>query len=156
MNASLEDTYDQLQAMYQQSTLAQQQFSAVDEHIKKLQKMGEAVSSKDVVKAMGSMIADGHVDPKVLASVASTMPAQDGTPLVNWLAQRRQIFDAKLQEGAQHHETLRNALSKVSFQLMQKHIVSGGQPQASSPAQAPQPGPGNALMPGAGGQPNAT
>lgn len=142
----LTTTHDQAKAKFDQSNQAMQQLSAVRGELDKLAKLGDTVTSEDVIQGAGSLVAAG-LDPHSLAALLADMPTGGGNALAGWITQHDAVVTQREQQVAQVHATNRHQMGVAAIHGLIAHSMPG--PQMQSGASPPQP---NALM----GGPNAS
>lgn len=101
-----------------------------------LVKLGDTVTTDDVMKATASLVTAG-VDPIGLAKTLSTMPPAGGEALAGWLQQQDQAIAQKEAALGQMHEAARHDLGVKAMRTLMMHAHMPPGVASASPVTAP-------------------
>jgi hypothetical protein len=137
--------HNQLSAAYKQLSAAAKQMEMVRKQLDELVELGDTVTTEDVVKSAGKLVAGGMPALEV-AKLLSEMP-DSGQPLASWLQDKDEMVAANEQQKEQILPLVQHQLGVSSVQVMQ--AMQGQQQQQQASVQAPIAGSsGNALTGG--------
>src|SRR5882724_2240072 len=88
INQAIQRDYTQQETIKTHLDNAQTKYNAVLNAIQPLTAKGNSVTSKDVMSAGGTLIADGMMTNKEFMGIIGSLPA-DGQPLAQWVGQRQ-------------------------------------------------------------------
>jgi hypothetical protein len=127
--------HDQVKAQYQQVGEALGRLDAVKNGLANLAKLGDMVTSDDVVKEAGKLVAAG-LDPKALASLMSEMPAR-GQALALWLSQHATGAAAREAQLVPVLQSLRYSMGQNALHLLAADHLDSMAQSASAPEMTP-------------------
>lgn len=142
---SLDQQLDELGAKYQKLTSAGAMLSRVRMTLDSLAKMADMVSTEDVIKGAGQLVASG-LDPLSVAGLLADMP-QAGEQLASWVkghdadVRKREAQLATVTSGIRHQ------MGVVGLRSLMEKSKGGGAPTMP----VPQPGLGGNDLSGGGG-----
>lgn len=153
MMAGLEKDHHLAAARYQKLAQARKLLDSVREQMDELAKMGDVVTTEDVVKAAGKLVAEG-LTPVAMASLLADMPA-DGPALAGWVAKHDQEVNQREAQLAPVLKLARHEMGTAALRTIAAHSLihgAGASPNPGSGAEAGvAPAPdlaSNPLMPG--------
>jgi len=150
--AAMDQIHSANKAQFEKVDSSRQTLLKVRAELDKLQKLGDSVTTEDVIKAGGGLVAAG-LTPKAVAGLMATLPPGGGEALAGWVQQHEQMLDQQEQQNAQLHQLAGHQLaasalnSIASYAHEAKNRAPAASPAASA-AQAPVASP-NPLMPSA-------
>lgn len=128
--------HDQAKAQFAKLTEQYAMVGKVGNELEQLAKLGDMITTDDVVKGAGKLVAHGY-SAMQLASLLSDMP--DGGPAIaSWVQQHAQITKQSEQQLGNAIKQARSQLGSIGLQSLTQHARSMDAPPMS----------GNALMPG--------
>jgi len=151
-------------ARFDKTSEVSKNFATVRAGLDSLVKMGDAVTSDDVIEEIGKLVAQGLSPEPLIAMMAGDpqngvppMP-ESGQALAAWVQSHEQQFVQQEQQLAQVHSMAQHQLGVAGVQgLLIHHIETikrqGQGPAPKGPGPAPTPPPSNPLA--AGAPPNA-
>lgn len=140
----IEQAHGQAQAQFGKLKEMEGKLDKVRLGLTKLAKMGDVVTSEDVIKEAGNLVAEG-LDPQTIAGMMADMP-ENSQALAGWIAKQVQGITQKEGQIDQALAKARGQLGATSLALVAHH--AGQVP----PAPVPQASGGLALGPPAIGE----
>jgi len=147
-------------ARFDKTSEVSKNFATVRAGLDSLVKMGDAVTSDDVIEEIGKLVAQGLSPEPLIAMMAGDpqngvppMP-ESGQALAAWVQSHEQQFVQQEQQLAQVHSMAQHQLGVAGVQgLLIHHIEAikgqGQGPAPKGPGPAPTPPPSNPLAAGA-------
>ena len=120
-----------------------------------LAKLGDNVTTEDVIKAGGGLVAAG-LTPKAVAGLMATLPQGGGEALAGWVQQHEQMLEQQEQQNQQMHQMAAHQMGVSAIHALASHAHEAQKAQAPQapksmpPAAAPAataPAASNPLMP---------
>ena len=132
---ALSQMHDRQTAQYDKLREASKQLSAVRGALDELVKLGDLVTSEDVVKGASRLVAAG-MSASAVAGLLAEMPP-DGAPLQGWLVQHDQVVRQNEAQVAMHTALARHALGTSALRMVAGHSAVQGAAASQLPAQPP-------------------
>ena len=147
--AALDQIHSGNKAQFEKLDKSRQTLLKVRAELDKLQKLGDSVTTEDVIKAGGGLVAAG-LTPKAVAGLMATLPPGGGEALAGWVQQHEQMLDQQEQQNQQMHQLAGHQLaaSAVNSLASYAHEAKGQKAQAQAQA-SPPPTAANPLLPSA-------
>jgi len=142
--APLSAAHDQASAQYTKLVEAQTKLDHIRSGLAELARLGDTISTDDVVKEAGKLVASG-VSPMELAELLADMPP-GGPGLAAWVSQHATSAAMNEAKLGQMVQMSRHQMGTKALQLLAGHA-------AFSPAQAPLPAMTGPLAPEASNAP---
>lgn len=120
-----QDSMDNVQASYDKLRSGQAMLGKVRNGLDGLMKLGDTVSTEDVVKAAGNLVAAG-LTPEGMATLLAEMP-EKSEQLQEWIAQHDQDVNKRMADIDKMTDQYRHQLG---VEGMQRLLANGGQPSA--------------------------
>ena len=148
--AALDQIHSANKAQFEKVDSSRQTLLKVRAELDKLQKLGDSVTTEDVIKAGGGLVAAG-LTPKAVAGLMATLPQGGGEALAGWVQQHEQMLDQQEQQNQQMHQLAAHQMGASAIHALASHAHEAQGPQAPKsmpPAAAPAAAPAsNPLMP---------
>lgn len=133
-----EKAHTQAQARASQMDEAHGKVQAMTQELSKLEAMGDAITTKDVVRTAARLVANRVADPKQLAVTLTSMPST-GAALAEWVRQHLAKAQAVQAQTDKAQQMAKQQQGAAAFQLMMGHMMSQGPQAPEQVAAAPQP-----------------
>lgn len=118
-----QDSMDNVQASYDKLKSGQAMLGKVRNGLDGLMKLGDTVSTEDVVKTAGNLVAAG-LTPEGMATLLSEMP-EKSEQLQEWIAQHDQDVNKRMADIDKMTDQYRHQLG---VEGMQRLLANSGQP----------------------------
>lgn len=151
--AALDQIHSANKQQFEKLDSSKQTLERVRAQIDQLAKLGDSVTTEDIIKAGGGLVAAG-LTPKAVAGLMATLPQGGGEALAGWVQQHEQVLEQQEQQNKQMHQLAAHQMGVSAIHALASHAheAQGAQaPQASMAkpmpaAAAPAPA-SNPLMP---------
>lgn len=127
LHEALGSQHDQARAQYQQLADARGTLDKVREGLGVLVALGDAVSSEDVIKEAGKLVAHG-LSPSSMAGLLAEMPDGGGEALQGWLAQHEADVTQREQQLEPMLTQARHEMGLAGLRLVAAHLHPGVNP----------------------------
>ena len=136
--AALDQIHSGNKAQFEKVDSSRQTLLKVRAELDKLQKLGDSVTTEDVIKAGGGLVAAG-LTPKAVDGLMATLPPGGGEALAGWVQQHEQMLDQQEQQNQQMHQLAGHQLaaSAVNSIASYAHEAKGQKAPAQMPAAGP-------------------
>ena len=153
--AALDQIHSANKAQFEKIDSSKQTLERVRVQLDQLAKLGDNVTTEDVIKAGGGLVAAG-LTPKAVAGLMATLPQGGGEALAGWVQQHEQMLEQQEQQNQQMHQMAAHQMGVSAIHALASHAHEAQKAQAPQapksmpPAAAPAataPAASNPLMP---------
>jgi len=148
---ALDQIHSANKAQFDKLDSSKQTLERVRVQLDQLAKLGDSVTTEDIVKAGGGLVAAG-LTPKAVAGLMATLPPGGGQALAGWVQQHEQMLEQQEQQNQQLHQLAAHQMGASAIHALASHAheAQGAKAQAQAPqakagppagppAQAPNP-----------------
>ena len=132
--AAMDQIHSANKAQFEKIDSSRQTLAKVRMELDKLQKLGDSVTTEDVIKAGGGLVAAG-LTPKAVAGLMATLPQGGGEALAGWVQQHEQMLEQQEQQNQQMHQMAAHQMGVSAIHALVSHAHEA---QGAQKAQAPQ------------------
>ena len=131
--AALDQIHSANKAQFEKVDSSRQTLLKVRAELDKLAKLGDSVTTEDVIKAGGGLVAAG-LTPKAVAGLMATLPQGGGEALAGWVQQHEQMLEQQEQQNQQMHQLAAHQMGASAIHALASHAHEA---QAAQAPQAP-------------------
>lgn len=132
--AALDQIHSANKAQFEKIDSSKQTLERVRVQLDQLAKLGDNVTTEDVIKAGGGLVAAG-LTPKAVAGLMATLPQGGGEALAGWVQQHEQMLEQQEQQNQQMHQMAAHQMGVSAIHALASHAHEA---QGAQKAQAPQ------------------
>ena len=133
--AAMDQIHSANKAQFEKIDSSRQTLLKVRAELDKLQKLGDSVTTEDVIKAGGGLVAAG-LTPKAVAGLMATLPQGGGEALAGWVQQHEQMLDQQEQQNQQMHQMAAHQMGVSAIHALASHAHEAQAAQAPTPPAA--------------------
>ena len=135
--AALDQIHSANKEQFEKIDSSKQTLERVRVQLDQLAKLGDNVTTEDVIKAGGGLVAAG-LTPKAVAGLMATLPQGGGEALAGWVQQHEQMLEQQEQQNQQMHQMAAHQMGVSAIHALASHAHEAQGAQAPmSPAAAP-------------------
>lgn len=147
--SAMQKAHEMAQGMFQHTGQTMRQLATIQTELAGLSKLGDTVTTEDVVKTAGNLVAHEAIPPLEMAGDLATMP-KGGEALAGWVADHLASAQANLAQVAQSHAIARHELGTSALRTLALDHGMGGVAAVQTPAAPPALNPLSPVQPIAG------
>ena len=132
---TLADAHEMAKARYAKTAAADSILTSIRTELDQLTKLGDTVTSEDVIQSAGRLVASGAT-PMEMASLLADMP-EGGQALANWIAQQDQAVTQREAQVAPLHALARHQVGVTGLHSLMQQMQAG---PSAGPAPLPMTG----------------